>query len=597
MAGDDLTIDLAPSLREALAIPEATSLIDYYVLLGLARGSLTAEAIDAAVMERTKALRPWQNSAEYGSQVVKLLPMLHRVATILKDPVRSEAYGEQLDRLASGEKTDPLHEFTDMVRAAMVGGSIEQNSRTELLKFATESEISRDEAATIVKEIGAELQEEPEATAVDPNWEFRLAGEGADAFRSLVTGLMAEGHFDEATAEKHIGEAAKFSVQADQARQIVEELRVGQFRRLVLRVARKGVITNNQARLLMPKAQGCGISSEKAYEILSNFTFTGVSQADLSQTTLVTRSFDDSEIDHLLTDQKTVVFTSRPSLRSSLSSMVPPWVSKATLAALAVAAVGVAAALIMQNAPTGGGDLVPVGAAPPRQVVADAPSVTPSPSPTPILPVDPASGYLRIDPRVPEDPPAFEIKITEVTRGEYWLFMQDMIYSAPQGWPGGGNLTAQEAQAPVTGVAAADAREYCRWVARERGLRGPQASRVHLPRLAQFERMMRAPLAGGRRVGGRQNFWRTMGYQKPGARPPRSNRNDWLYPQGPDGPVVYDFIANVAEWGEDELNGRQLILGGDFSQSDDRFDPRAPRYEDPVVGSSQVGFRVVIDAN
>ena len=112
MAGDNLTIDLAPSLREALAIPDATSLIDYYVLLGLPRGSATAEAINAAVMARTKALRPWQNSADYGPEVVKLLPMLHRVATILKDPVRSEAYREQLDRLVSGEKADPREDGT-----------------------------------------------------------------------------------------------------------------------------------------------------------------------------------------------------------------------------------------------------------------------------------------------------------------------------------------------------------------------------------------------------------------------------------------------------------------------------------------------------
>lgn len=596
MAGDNLTIDLAPSLREALAIPDATSLIDYYVLMGLPRGAATAEAIDAAVMARTKALRPWQNSADYGPEVVKLLPMLHRVATILKDPVRSEAYREQLDRLVSGEKADPREEFTDMVRAAMVGGSIDQSSRTELLKFATESEISRDEAATIVKEIGTELQDEPEAKAVDPNWEFRLAGEGADAFRSLVIGLMAEGQFDEASAEKHIGEAEKFSLDADQAREVIEELRVGQFRRMVLRVARNGVITNNQARLLMPKAAGCGISSETAYDILSNFTFTGVSQADLSQTTLVTRSFDDSEIDHLLTDQKTVVFTARSGLKSSLSKMVPPWLSQVTLAALAVVAVGVAGVIVMQNVPGGGDDLAPVGAPAPAVIAADAPSVTPSPTPTPNMPVDPQSGYLLIKPVAPEDPPAFEIKITEVTQGEYREFMRDMIYSAPQDWPG--NLTAQQERAPVTGVTVKDAREFCRWVARNRRLRGQQASRVHLLRLDQYERMMRAPLAGNRRVGGRENFWGSMRYRKPGSFPPRANRNDWLYPDGPAGQVVYDLIANVAEWGEDARNdGRQIILGGDFAVTDERFDPLVPRYEDPVVVSPRVGFRVVIDAN
>ena len=92
MASDNLLVELSPPLLEAIDVSGEAGKLDYFQLLGLDRAVCAEADVERAIMARSKVLRPWQNSPQHGQETIKLLPMLHRIAAVLKDPVRREAY-------------------------------------------------------------------------------------------------------------------------------------------------------------------------------------------------------------------------------------------------------------------------------------------------------------------------------------------------------------------------------------------------------------------------------------------------------------------------------------------------------------------------
>jgi hypothetical protein len=152
MAGDHLTVKVSPVLGAALSLPDEKEGVDYYRFLGVKPSSLDAGSLDAAVLDRTKELRRWQNSPQHSDEVVRLLPLIHRIASVLKDPKRRNAYDLELARFRRGDLGDPAEDFRAMVRAALVDGAIDNASKSELLRFASQHGIDQNEAGRILRE-------------------------------------------------------------------------------------------------------------------------------------------------------------------------------------------------------------------------------------------------------------------------------------------------------------------------------------------------------------------------------------------------------------------------------------------------------------
>lgn len=574
MASDSLVIKISPTLLEALSIPGETGAVDYFGLLGVDRQALVPAEIDRAVMARSKALRPWQNSPQHGEEVVKLLPMLHRIASILKDPPRCKAYETELERQLRGEQIDPLVEFADMVRAALVGGSIDQASKAELIRFATEKNIPMPEVGRVVNEIAAATKEA--APPPEEEREFKIAGGGPDFFRSHVGGLLRQGTLTAELADSLVAEADRFSVNSREAREIVNGARLAHFRSMIAVVAQSGAINNNQARLLMPKAAALGINPDQAYALLSEYMFTGASQEEVAALHLTTSGFDDEEIGSLLQRQSGIHFVRRQSFATVLfqSTGGRVLIGGVLLLLAAVAAQDWIAGLKLPK--FGGGSA----------------EVTPTPSPTPVAaqtpPPDPPTGVLAIAPGGANDPPAFQVKIHEVTCAEYREFLIAKLYpKPPTGWGLDYSYPAGHDSRPVTGVTWEDATQFCRWEAQRRKL---AEGSVRLPNLREFNRLTRGKLLGERTIGD-AGFWSRSSFAKSEPGPVKSSTQDvLLFPGG----WVYDLLANAAEWGEDERTGERIVFGGDYAQSDPGFSPLTPRYHAPATSEPTIGFRYVI---
>ncbi len=575
MASDHLVVAISPVLLEALSIPGDEEDVDYYRFLGVNSQNLTEEAVDAAVLERTRELRRWQNSPQHGEEAVKLLPFLHRVAKILKDPVRQEAYAKELDGFRRGDVGDPIEDFRDMVRAALADGTIENRSKAELLRYAQQHGIDQAEAGRILSEYST-------ASAVQPGPEsdgdtlFQIREGGAEEFRSNLKSLLAQGRLTQTAGEKAIAAAGTFSIEPEQAESILYEVKINHFRHLVERVADGGTISNNQARLLMPKAKNLGIKPEAAYEVISDFTFTGASQDDLSDMSLVSAGFDASEIDDLLNRHETVVYRpQKPGLGQSLASAVKILVPLLLLAGLALGVVWGWGAL-MSSGPE----------------VAAEPTPTPSPSPTPAGPwkpplPDPESGFLLFEALEPGDPAAFQAKIQEVSSREYRRFLIANLHpNRPTGWGLDYSFPEGFDGRPVVGISAEDAREYCAWRAKKLGL---EPSQVRLPTVAEYRRMLRARNPDGLHPL-EEGFWDKAGLSGQVSRDVRTTRSDTLlFSRG----QIYDLLSNVEEWATDET-GRVVTVGGSIYTQGDSFDPEAPRSVADGSPENTVGFRIVI---
>lgn len=574
MADDHLKLEIHPVLLEALSIPGAEGKIDYYRFLGVNPQSLSAAVVDAAIMERTRELRRWQNSPQHGSEVVKLLPLLHRVGNILKDPVRRDAYAQELDRLRRGGHRDPLEDFRAMVRAALVDGMIDNNSKAELLRYAEQNEIDQIEAGRILKEFSSAAAAPPDESAVEADEFLKVEMGGIEEFSRSLQSMLLQGRLTATSAEKAVGAAAAFSIDEASARRALTQVRTSHFRGLVERVAEGGAISNNQARLLMPKAKMMGLEPELAYEIISRFTFTGASQDDLAQMSLVSAGFEASEIDDLLTKQETVVFEQqRPGTMSGILKALVP------LGLLGLLTYGAFWAWSEFGPET-------------RVVVTPTPTPTPAPTTTPQGPwkpplPDPASGFLAMNPSEEGDPPAFEAKIHEVTCGEYRKFLVANLYpNRPSGW--GIDYAVPEGydHRPITGIAARDAREYCAWRARELGL---PSSQVRLPTQAEYRRMIRARNGEGQHPA-EPGFWAAAGLHGSLTKEAKKTRTDTLlFSNG----QLYDVLGNVQEWATD-AEGRFVITGGHVF-----MEPPGPDLDAPIPAfdgepRNEVGFRVVI---
>lgn len=585
MAADNLTLEISPSLLEAMDLPGASGKLDYFIFFGLNPDQYVAADIDRVVMARSKALRPWQNSPQHGAETIKLLPMLHRIAAVLKDAARAEAYKRELDRMLGGARIDPLAEFTDMVRAAMADGRLDQASKAELLRYATEHGIAMNDAGRILNDITAATARAPESDEdMELFWEEAVttSRSGPQAFRAALASLIENGVFNAETSARIVQDAGKFSVSRADASTIVLEMGMQWFRDLVKHVARNGVLNDNQARLLMPKAKAVGLDQTLAYEILSDYTFTSASQQDLATLHLVTPSFDQSDIVNLLSKQKTVLSVNRFEF---LRRLFGGAFGKAALVLALVAGLGYGGVQFLLPALTGGSGF----SGPARATPAPISSPTVAPKAWQARKPDPASGLLAVPNETISDPPTFQIKIAEVTCAEYQEFVDKTLrISAPASWGVGLRHPDGTDRVPVTGITAKDAEDYCAWVAQSKGLAPGQ---VRLPKLDEYKRLLRFPAQDGL-LAGTPGFWRKLGLSTSGGLAEiNKHASDALYL--PDG-QVYDLIANAAEWSQDAKEGRRVVLGGDYTKTELTFDPTATRQQDPAKPSPEIGFRYVV---
>lgn len=580
MSKDNLLVEVHPALVEAMGLTGDPSRLDYFDLLGLkADAPIIAADVDRGVMLRSKPLRQWQNSPHHGPEVVKLLPLLHRVGAILKDSARRQAYKEELDRHKTGRKVDPRVEFERMVRAAVADGQIDERSKAELRRYAAEAGLSEADSGSI---IGSIIKDIPKPVPVADTWEFSVAegGETSDAFTNQVQALMRSGQFNAESRRQMLARASAFGLAADSASMILRQLGQSHFRALVQQVAEGGVLSDNQARLLMPKAENLGVPTDAAFQILSDFTFTGASQADLATLNLTTPVFDQDEIEFMLEKQGAVIYRRRGA-----------WVKKTVVAVCAVAIVGVVGFVLVEVVGTLGSGSVAgkkLAEAPVRAVPA-APVASPTPAgpwanPKP----DPVDGLLAVASHDSGDPPPFRIKITEVTRKEYQAFLTDMFYpSIPEGWRIDYSFPAGSGDLPVTGVEWKDAKEYCAWRARKSKL--PEGA-VRLPRIQEFQRLMKAPLTGGLSPADPKS-WAGAGLaalKEIGAA--KSHPADTLFLGNGQ---VYDLLSNAAEWGEDDKDGKKAVLGGDAKVGGEGYNVSEIRHLPANTKSPTLGFRCV----
>jgi hypothetical protein len=381
----------------------------------------------------------------------------------------------------------------------------------------------------------------------------------------------------QAAAQRALEAAPNYSIEVEEARRILDQMRIAHFRTLVQKVAESGTLSNNQARLLLPKAKALGVDQNTAYDILSGFTYTGASQEDLSEISLVSAGFEDSEIDDLLSKHESVVF--QPRRRGAGDYLKAGLMAIAGLCALGGLGYG---AFLGWTVLGGGASTAPVSTPTPLPIITATPE---GPWRPPLA--DPASGFLLFEPTAPGDPPAFEAKIHEVTCREYRTFLiANQHPRRPPGWGIDYSFPPGSEQRPVVGVSPSDALEYCRWRARRLQL---EPGQVRLPTLAEFRRMLRARTGDGldpQEIG----FWREAGLTGEAPGPVMRNKSDTLLHSNGQ---MYDLLGNVAEWGTGE-DGEFVLLGGDhLLESASEIDLGRARPAPPEA-TEAVGFRIVI---
>jgi formylglycine-generating enzyme required for sulfatase activity len=248
-----------------------------------------------------------------------------------------------------------------------------------------------------------------------------------------------------------------------------------------------------------------------------------------------------------------------------------------------------AAAQTAAVAQSPGAQTAPAAAATPAPA---ANTGAPQATPTPEIPLDekpdPPSGMYVFQPAEPGDPPAFEMGITEVTRGQYQEYLKATLETPPPGWsedPARMNL-------PVTGLAWDKAMAYCKWLA---GKHGWKADTVTLPTHAEYLRAaLRAKTSKGliATLGG-QTLWKKakLGNGN-GPAEVKGSPFDELFYLASNG-QVYDLIGNVAEWGREAQGEQKAVLGGDFQQTAADFNPLAQRWMPATTTSPALGFRIV----
>ncbi len=606
MANDNLTLTISPTLLEALSI-RAEGPLNFFKLLGLRRVVEDAAAIDRAVMERSRALRQWQTSPQYGREAVRLLSVVHRAATILKDPNRRAAYREELERLERGETRGPLDEFTDLVRAALADGQIDLGVRAELSQFAQQHGISPVQVQEILKEVGDSMAaaRKAESAAAAPataaagggEWDFRIAEQGEEAFGTMLAALQQNDQVGDASYEKLLAEAARYGVPADRAAVLLADFQKTRFRAMVRRVAHGHIVSEAQSRILLPKAAAYGLDQANAFEIISDYTLSVMTPDDILAGLSMAETFDQEEIEEFVESRSDQPPAIAP-VRARLGRRMPQWLSLGVLVLAAGGALFLLAKWIGTRKPDRGVAVLPPDAQPRPTAAPAATGAPPEPTLMPIeqwkpafdfrnLP-DPVSGFLALAPQKPDDPPRFEILMNEVTCAMYVQFVRATLAEAPAGWAPGGLVPAGADQLPVTNVTYNQAMGFAKWYAMQHGY---DPASVRVPTEAEYRRALRGRTT--RDDPTQPNYWQRASVRLAGRqrlRPVRQEQFDKIFLPGVG--QIYDLVGNAAEWGYDERDGKRIVLGGDYTRPD-TYNHLEPQWRAPDSVAPTIGFRLV----
>lgn len=568
--------------------------LDYFQLLGLSRGASDPAEVDRAVITKIKVLRPWQNSPHYGDEVVKLMPLIHRIGKVLKDAARREAYLGALERSERGEEANAADVFKARMRAALADQFQESTQQqAELERMASNQGLSNAEATAIIDSVREEMRAQTIAASADTgsgsgDWEFSIAGEGEETFGMMLTGMESSGTFDERSCDQWIDVGIrKYALEPHKAREMVIDFQRTRFRKMVQRASAGDSLGQEQIDILMDKAPAYGLNPAEARKVLDDFTFV---------VTDVVENFDelfgdllDNDDNAHLVDESAFEYDSGPAKRHSGAGL-PDWLGPLLTITAIVAVLGGGAWMIKSNmGGRGKGVIERKTSSTKTNASAGATAAAPVPvATTTEIPDDPASGVIGLDPVSPSDPAPFLVAIREVSCFEYQGYVKSMKIQSPMGWNARGDFPDGTADRPVTGITWEEAMGYCNWLGDNRGY---PAGSVTLPTQAELRRAAAGSTLRGSPTD--PHYWREQRLYE-------SNRLRNVGSSGADSIIhygkgrVYDLLANAAEWTCDERNGRYAVFGGDYKVTDPSFKLFDSRWERPDLRRENIGFRYVI---
>lgn len=594
---EDYTVHVCEKLRKAAGFPATGKPLNYFELLGVSPQEKDPSQLKKAMRERIRALRQWQHSPEVGDEVVRLLPLLHRVVRILSDDRRREMYVNALQQPGDSDTQQAQNVFVEKVRASLAVDDIDDASRSAELSAMAQSEgLAPHEADAIIQRVRNEMQgrlaEQRGKTQSElgGDWEFRIAGEGEESFLLMLSGMHASGNFDEKTNEEWMREGARYGLEPQRAHEMVLNFQCSRFEETVARAAGNLSLSEVQTDMLRPLGLKYGLTEQQVNQIFSDYT--------ISLNTQFEENFEeDEEADDFRLSQ-----SDNESFIEGLSGELPPdqekvrtamtlpgWLSHIALLALVVFVVGIVGWWASINMRDNNSNLVEhkersetEQVAQPEDVVEKVLSQSYS------LPSDPDSGLIRFEPETQEDPPAFIMKTTEVTCEEYRTFLKETQTQPPLGWTNRGEFPEGWDALPVTQLTYHEATAFCAWIAQRKGW---DVKQVTLPSHAEWERAARGKTMRGNPLA--DNYWREQKFnQIPRLKPVTDNISDKIIIE--DKGHMYDLIGNASEWGRDVKDGRQSILGGNVDLASTGFDPRKSRWQLPGIRGKYVGFRYVI---
>jgi hypothetical protein len=595
-----LVLTIVPALLKALGIPgDAEKQVDYFELLGVTREAADPKQVERNLKDRTRALRQWQNSPEYGRVVVQLLPVLHRAAKILMDPRRREAYRKELALEEQGDTTQGLEQFRQMARVAFVGKELSQQDKASLQEAAKRFGLGNVEVQKIVEQVRAEYhaRRAPAAQAAaepDSEWEFRIAGKGETELLPMLAGLKTSGEYLTVGPKRLLEEISRFGIDTVRAHQIVKEQMSEWFKDMIKTIAGEGAINDAQVQMLLPKAANFGLSDQEAYDIISEYSLAAVVSDDVRrQFELVEQSLTLDDFEEIL-NQTTQTWRHQRWLDRLREKLGPAFkLGPAIGGAVALALVIVVVIALMGHGSRGAGGVS--GKASRTQGASATPAPTPArtpeaparPSMPPMQP-DPVSGLVRMNPEKPGDPPPFEIRIGEIACESYAQYLKATLESSPPGWPSGGDLPADARSLPVVNVTWKEASSYCLWIADRNGWKRGSA---RLPTRAEFERATRGVTIRGHGNPQAPNYWdEAQLWNQDRAQAVMTNKWDRILTGRGQ---MYDMIGNVAEWGNDRQGGQVIVLGGSFADNGHDFNAMSARWFPSDSRRPWIGFRYV----
>jgi hypothetical protein len=613
MAREKLKFPVSLPLRAALGLDDEQdpdALFDYYALLGGARGAIDPDKIDAGLVERIRALRKWQNSPQYGGEVIELLPLLHRAARILQDPRRREAYRKKLEHAESGSGNESLDRFEERARVALAAGfSMTPGERRDLVDFGERHGLSRAQMEAVLGRIQDEYSQARRDAPPSPpqdEWEFKLAGEGEESFELQLAGIKNSRTYMDMTLDRLVEMGLSFGLDIRRVHELIAKARAEWFHNLADTIAGTGVLSDDQIEMLQSRAPQFGLDEKQALLILEDYSLSIDASVDAFMKSGVGDSFAADEIHDIVNTE--IAAVRHHSWWSGLTRRIPEGMGMLILGVALLGAVGFGGYVLLANwssrrGSTPGSESAPPAATPAAPVAtpetggAPAPTFSPSPTPTPTatpLPLpelapDPVSGMLLLTPGAESKLPPFEIAIHEVTCSEYARYLQATLDPPPPAWNGSRRPPLGWDMLPVTGVTWEEAHIYLRWLA---GDRGWAAESLDLPSLAEY----RVALAG-RTIRSHgdptaPDYWNVARlWSKTGLEPVMDEPWDRIH-HGRQG-QVYDLCGNAAEWGADQRGDDRMLLGGSYAVRDRGFNLIASSWLPAGDRKETVGFRYV----